>query len=91
MWNSNQNPSTMTDNTTPLQQAIFNVRGLKDRDYSKEEIVTILQSLLPKEKEFVGEVFDAGRDFGEFVSEDIATRTTEYPNKQQFINQLYPD
>jgi len=84
---------------TPIQQAIEALTDLYARGeaigYSNTELsrirscITKVESLLPKEKEFVGKVWD---DAAERIS-NIFTKTfpeSAIADKQQFINQLYP-
>lgn len=89
----------MTDNTTPLQQAIQLIKArIPKRPYSDfedglerayEEAVEELQSLLPKEKEFAEKCFDAGCEYGDSNCE--LGGNSVLPNRIQFINQLYPE
>lgn len=75
------------DNTTPIQELI------KLLEYKKQngirftsDILNDVKRLLPKEKEFVGEVFEAGE-------RNARTENGVYyaaPNKEQFLYQLYP-
>lgn len=61
------------------------------RSQALEAAKFILESLLPKEKEFVGNVYTAGarwqRQWDQHVTYEA--NTPESPDKQQFINQLY--
>lgn len=86
------------DNKTPIKEAIDFIEACikknKDRnDFEAGEVTayentkSVLQSLLPKEKEFVEKVFEAGE-------RNARTENGVYyaaPDKEQFIYQLYPD
>lgn len=74
------------DNTTPIQELI------KLLEYKKQngirftsDILNDVKRLLPKEKEFIGKVFDAGMD------SQYSLGRTNNVSKERFINQLYPE
>lgn len=91
------------ENKTPIQTAIefWNERKNEAPTYqlqsAAEMFIKYLESLLSKEKEFAEKCFDAGRKRAEFNAREhgsayeylIQEKTT--PDKQQFINQLYPE
>lgn len=79
---------------TPLQQAIENFKSHignlgSESDLALEVCVHYLESILPKEKEFVEKAFQAGADWATEVLDSYVRRPKE-PDVNQFINQLYP-
>lgn len=76
---------------TPLQEAIEIATGelyqtegnLHQRSYNEgiRDVLKRLESLLPKEREFVRKTFEAGVNY---MFEETG------PNLQDYLNQLYP-
>lgn len=90
VWNSNKNPSAMTDNTTPIQEAIYRIENGDPKYCTIAEIVEILESLLPKEKEFAEKCLNAGISMG--LNVDLSeTHILRDQAKTKFLNQLYPE
>lgn len=84
-------------NKSPIQQAIENFKSHignlgSESDLALEVCVHYLESILPKEKEFVGKVWDAAISHHEQEerSPGLAGPRNPLPDKNKFINQLYP-
>lgn len=95
------------ENKTPIQEALDFIEACikknKDRnDFEAGEVrayentKTVLESLLPKEKEFVGKCFDSAVKIGEdnvHWDKDEQCKETDYSmiekEKTGFLNQLY--
>lgn len=77
----------MTDNTTPLQEAIHRIENGDPKYCTPAEVVSILESLLPKEKDFINKVWGAAikRTWAEYRSET----SSDTPDNQQFIDKYY--
>lgn len=102
------NPPTM-DNKTPIQEAIEyyqyeKTRIGKDRTLGKnskqdaieetESVISYLESLLPKEKEFASRVWDTADNRAEEERNYPYGKRGDnwkYPAKHEFLNQLYPE
>lgn len=76
------------DNKTPIQIAIAHFKD-SHNEWAASQITDYLKSLLPKEKEFVEKVFEAGAYWATEVLDSYVKRPKE-PDINQLINQLYP-
>lgn len=82
---------------TPIQQAIQTFKSQigelnSESDHTLKVVIHHLESILPKEKEFVGKVWDAAISHHEQEerSPGLAGPRNPLPDKNKFINQLYP-
>lgn len=79
-----------TDNTTPLQHVINELPQRRDALLYTYEVKDSLNKAILSEKQFVSDIWDAAIKYKEMFDPN---EPPEYnpPNKQQLINQLYPE
>lgn len=85
-----------TDNITPLQEALSRLGMMRQTEnenirmnLNANEVAMMLNSLLPKEKEFAEKCFEAGEVKGWFHEGPSIKPGPPPPDRQQFIDNLY--
>ncbi len=79
--------------TTPIQQAIIELAKREDAKSNRAvaECIVMLMKILPKEKEFISNVWDKAHEKGRRFHMAYKKKCIDdvIPDKTTFINQLY--
>lgn len=73
---------------TPIQQALAHFKD-SHNEWTASQITDYLKSLLPKEKEFVGKVWDGAQPTVEWSEGGNEIEGVSKQDKDQYLNKLY--